>query len=298
MALGAATTDADNERLRRAPWRTALARLGLGALTLAGCAYPAGDPQALSSVDFPDPAAVVDQVAPASAQLYGTGTAANGANIITEQWKIGTTSVSSLGDALPSPGYPVVPGLDWAPTVRYIDGQYVMWFSAAVTTNLTHCLMEAVSSTASGPFHTVGTPYCDQDFLTLGLPLSDGANVGLLDPSLFFDPLLHNWVMLWSRQWAPGGGSEIADLIMNPDGSIPLLRIPTVAASYNEVVQALAAGGQSPSLGVAPTSRTPRWCSTPPPTRCPRSSSPPRWALTTNPVTSTPSAWRAGSARW
>ena len=238
-----------SQRGRPSPGLLALG-VAVVAVTLAGCAYPAGNPQALSKVDFPDPAGVTNASTPGYAQIYGTGTqgsGGNGYNIVTEQWQVGTDNVSGLGDALPSPGYPLVAGQEWAPTVRYVGGQYVMWMSAAVSTNPTHCLVEAVSPTAQGPFHSIGKPYCDQDFLTLLLPLSDGKNVGLLDPSLFYDPVLNNWVLYWSRQWAPGGGSEIVDMVMNPDGSMPLLRLPTTVVTYEDAVEAL--GSHAPTLG-------------------------------------------------
>lgn len=212
-----------------------------GAVTLlAGCIVPAGNPQLVGYVDFPDPAAVPNYAVPGLAQLYGTGTPQNGnRTITTEVWQAGTNNFGSVGEAIPvKPDW--LRSENWAPTVRYIGGQYVMWFSASVTFNNTHCLANATSPTAGGPF-IVGPSsrvWCD----------SNPSNVGLFDPSLFVDPSTGVTMLTWSRQWAPGGGSEIVGWTLAQDGLTPT-SAEFLLVTFNQVVVALQAGGYYPFLG-------------------------------------------------
>lgn len=116
--------------------------------------------------------------------------------------------------------------------------------------NLTHCLVEATSPAAAGPF-TVNPNniFCDQDFVSNGESMSNGLNVGLFDPSVFVDPTSGTVLLTWSRQWAPNGGSEIVGMDLNSDGSMPAVRAPTSLITFNAMIQALQQGKYYPYLG-------------------------------------------------
>lgn len=142
------------------------------------------NPVALPGFDpLPDPAAV-------NSQIYATGgTYMNvNRNVQTENWAPGTTNVGNLGDALPTrpPGSTV--GGIWAPSVAYIQGQYVMWVVTNQTSGLGAHLSSATSSSPAGPFTYSGTD------------VVWGANInyGILDPDLWQDPHTGVWWLMWA----------------------------------------------------------------------------------------------------
>jgi len=106
-------------------------------------------------------------------------------NLPTTTWSAGSTDALILTEALPTSHlsyvteygtYTLTPEIEWAPTAQYIDGQYVMWFSAQIQdSDLPNCLVVASSSTAAGPY-SINVPFCD--------PQNSGS--GMFDPSLFW----------------------------------------------------------------------------------------------------------------
>jgi hypothetical protein len=99
----------------------------------------------------------------------------------------------------------------WAPTVRYIDGHYLMMFSEGIS-GRANCIGAAISSTGF-----TFTPINSWTFC------SGTANVGFLDPYLFSDPSTGDTWLLYSRQWWDGAAgttpeSEIDSVQIDPAG--------------------------------------------------------------------------------
>jgi len=228
---------------------------------------------ASNNIDFPDPAAVPIDGAPGQVQLYGTAADGKG-TIATATWQSGTTTMSPtpafsnagqpLQDFLPA----VADGADWAPAVRYLNGRYVMWFSARVKGRECHCLVRATSSTAAGPFivpdNQKGRSYfCDDDSFVRGSDSPEPDKVGLFDPSIFVDPPSGRVRLLWSRQWGAGnifgdidltdptgaGKSEIVSMELNDDGSVPIIGWPTSVVTYTQMAQQLRLADSFPKMG-------------------------------------------------
>lgn len=218
---------------------------------------PVGHPQAIpdSYTEFADPAAVVNQSQAGSAGVYGTGPI-DRVNMPAGTWtpSPAANTFAAPHDALPNLGSYVHPtgGYEnWAPTVRYLNGQYVMWFSPKITSG-SHCLLEATSPTVDGAFTPFGSPYCDQNFDASHEHSPATNSTRLIDPSLFVDPVSHNVYLSWSRQWQSNGGSEIVSLQVAADGSIPStagLPIPQSDYTYNQAVQALQSQRTTPVVG-------------------------------------------------
>ena len=108
----------------------------MAAVLFGGCLVASGSPNNLGGHDFPDPAGV--QISSSTAEVYSTSSQyAQPYNLPEGVWAIGSGVVSNVTDALPSltgiandkAGY------EWAPTVSYIDGEYVMWIAAVQEIN-------------------------------------------------------------------------------------------------------------------------------------------------------------------
>ncbi|MDQ6837757.1 MAG: hypothetical protein M3137_05310, partial [Actinomycetota bacterium] len=150
--------------------------------------------------DAPDPAAV--QTSSTQSQIYATGTRNNTSDVFTEAWTTGTQGVAGATGALPPnpqwmQGQPGLPAylkqqLEFAPSVAYIGGRYVMWFSGINQDGMPNCLESATSPTPAGPF-TVVAAYCDPN---------RAGGYGDLDPSIFFDPNSYQWVLHYSKELA------------------------------------------------------------------------------------------------
>jgi hypothetical protein len=164
-----------------------------------GDLQPPSSLAALSSFDSPDPALV--SMGGAIARVYTTD--ALGMHIPEYSLNINTGVHGNVTDALtrlPNWGN----GYTWAPTVRYVNGEYLMLFSASVS-GRANCIGAATSSNGTSFTPVDSVEWCN----------SNGA-VGWFDPYLFDNGSL--WV-LWSEQWAPGGGSRILTQKMNVSGS-------------------------------------------------------------------------------
>jgi hypothetical protein len=126
----------------------------------AGLVYP---------FDFPDP--FVLRLG-STYYAYATNSAGGNIQIITSTNK---TQWSALGNALPSLPAWATPGGSWAPDVLPIDGQYVLYYSAVVTSGGEECISAATSRSPAGPFidHSSAPLVCQP------------ALAGSIDPSSF-----------------------------------------------------------------------------------------------------------------
>lgn len=145
---------------------------GSPGLAQASSVYPAGVPVEDQFSYTPDPAAVATSATGSNAQLYFTGNLNNqtgGTNyIVTQMWTPG-----SVPSATPTIAIGPTSALqDWAPTVQFIQGQYVMWFSGLQSNNNPACVYSATAVTANGPFTAVNY-WCV-------------SGLGMLDPSIAF----------------------------------------------------------------------------------------------------------------
>lgn len=194
-------------RIRRS---LAVAGLMTIAAVASGCLITSGTgPLNVTTYDAPDPAGVV--LTSSTSQIYTTDS--GGRNIPTfTMTSTGTSyTTGTVTDALPTlPSWVVPYGAEkhtdtWAPTVRFIGGQYVMLFTGSMATNL--CIGEATSPTAAGSFTPVNN----------GGWCYPGYNA--LDPSLFVAADGSVW-MYWSKQSGGGGAgrSEIDVQQMSSDG--------------------------------------------------------------------------------
>ena len=190
-----------------------------GVLLLSGCmALPTAQQISESyGGDGPDPALAPDVANTHYAFIYSTNSTQPGGCIFYQGgWNIpslvtvpGTAGSAYLHDALPTlpiqapqPGTSGVPGPGcsriWAPTVRYINGQYLMMFAEPMASDPARgdCIGAAKSSDGI-TFTPINTwTFCSGDRFT-----------GFLDPYLFSDPHTGATWLLYSRQW------------WNPDGS-------------------------------------------------------------------------------
>lgn len=116
----------------------------------------------------------------------------------------GVTNVpaSSLYDALPGGAFTsaLLPwnGATWAPTVRYVGGQYLMMYSEGVV-NHGNCIGAATSPNGVTFTAVPGWWWCSPY----------GPQYGMLDPDLFIDPNNGNVWLIYSNQYPPVGFSEI-----------------------------------------------------------------------------------------
>ncbi len=101
---------------------------------------------------------------------------------------------SAPSDAMPSMPSWAETGLNWSPDVHYLDGRYVMWFSA-VTRGIAHgptgdglmkCIGWATSDSPAGPF--VPDPGSRP-------PLCQVSHFGSIDPHLFVAPDGSLWLV-------------------------------------------------------------------------------------------------------
>lgn len=163
-----------------------------------GCFYPTGTPLKLhDNYEMRDPSAV--SLGGNIAQMYTTNSGFFW--VPTYQVDPGTYGAylsPPPHDALPNPPSWVQPNdadkvkFVWAPTVRKVNGVYLMMFTASRKVGRA-CIGAAVSTTPGGPFTALGTQWCD--------------GPGLLDPQLFVNSDGKIWVY-YSKQ-TPPTSSEI-----------------------------------------------------------------------------------------
>lgn len=207
--------------------KPALAVLLLLAISLAttGCLVPPGHPVKIPSglADGPDPAANpvwwgLDEVYTTQSGFF---------NIPSYWFNIFNNQTGNLHDALPHPPS-WVSGQIWAPTVRFVDGRYLMLFSAQPTDRWEHCLGAATSSD--------GQVFQPVEWYKTCYP---GSGIGYFDPYLFYAPNGDLW-MLYSQEAPIGGpfGSQIRTQLLNPDGLSGVPRVNYELTGFADVAGA------------------------------------------------------------
>jgi len=177
------------------------------------CVTPDGPPESLPGYEgetqvtnLPDPAGVL--VDPGAVEIFTTtpGTDPHTYNVPTATWTAGSTeNLAFTQDALSTDDL-IANNLDtvaWAPTVEYVDGQYVMWFSGN-TGGGANCLVVADSSTAAGTYYVHGGPV----YNNAGTCDPSHAGFGMIDPSLFWAEDGSLW-LTWSESKADESESYI-----------------------------------------------------------------------------------------
>ncbi len=209
------------ERASRSSLVASSILVGLGML-LSGCLLP---PVASQSVlaysgDAPDPA-INGLQGSQYAVVYATDSYTNpgSGNLTSSGWQhipsyltVPGTAISAYEeDALPTPPSASDGIYAWAPTVRFISGQYLMMFSESIP-GRANCIGAAKSSTGG-----VFTPINSWTFC------SGTSTVGYLDPDLFVDPATGDTWLTYSRQWWTGPvGNQAAD---TPESEIDSIQI-------------------------------------------------------------------------
>ncbi len=172
----------------------ALALLALLAVSASACFYPSGSPIKMhDNYEMRDPSAV--PLGGGLAQLYTTNSGFFWVpTYVVDPNAWGAYASPKPHDALPKPPSWVKPNVGdgrkfvWAPTVRKVNGVYLMMFTASRRQGRA-CIGAAVSNTAAGPFTAIDDdPWCE--------------TAGLLDPQLFVNADGRIWVY-YSRQIAP-----------------------------------------------------------------------------------------------
>lgn len=107
---------------------------------------PTVDP---NNPDLPDPAAVVTSANGFNGEVSATGTANNGGGIAQSPWVPGTQNFGPITNALLDQGF-LQNGV-FAPSVREINGIWVMWFTFAASGD-TNRIGVATGPTSQGPF--------------------------------------------------------------------------------------------------------------------------------------------------
>lgn len=171
----------------------ALSLLAVLAISASGCFYPSGSPIKMhNNYEMRDPSAVA--LGGGLAQLYTTNSGFFWVpTYVVDPLSWGAYLSPTPHDALPHPPSWVAANdgdgkkFVWAPTVRKVNGVYLMMFTASRKVGRA-CIGAAVSTTAAGPFTALGTQWCD--------------STGLLDPQLFVNADGRIWVY-YSRQTPP-----------------------------------------------------------------------------------------------
>ncbi len=216
-------------------------RLGtaaLMALVLSGCLVADQDPKLTLLHNQADPAAITLSGGRLG-MLSTNGTNANGNFQHVPSWcyVLSTQQASCLSngathETLPTPpSWWGGPGFIWAPTVRLVNGRWLMMFSASPKPSggvqPANCIGAATSSTWNGTYTPVNSlKWCDP---------ADPNHVGWLDPSLF----LHGgkvW-LYYSKQWTIGSatGSEIVAQQLSADG-LSKVGAPALILTWGEVM--------------------------------------------------------------
>jgi hypothetical protein len=152
------------------------------------------------TVDWADPAAV--PIGDGHAEVF-TGRNFFG-NVPAWQTDLRSGGQVGLHDALPTLPSWTNGNLVWAPSVRKLDGRYVMYYSASRAGGA-NCIGMATAAAADVAFTPVEVHWCG------------GVDAGFLDPYVFIDPAGTPFLLL-SVQVGPGGGSFIASQQLSGDG--------------------------------------------------------------------------------
>lgn len=155
------------------------------------------------------------------------------------------------------------PGTQWAPSVSYINGWYVIWYASGVYAHAGECLNSAYSSSPAGPFYQATVELC-------GYPISTGYAI---DPNIFRSTDNSLW-LLWSYEVGPGsGGSEILATPLDSTGlyfsgaqSLTIATFDNVNAIPPCVQPNCLINGQGYTLGSYPVIENPQAAIDPSPT--------------------------------
>ncbi len=201
------------------------------------CAAPPGSPGIVPlepGYNLPDPAMV--STSSTTADVYSTESWENGLtfyNVPSYSVDLTNDSYGTIHDALPTPPtWYGSPGYLFAPTVRYIDGQYVMLFAASPGSNAL-CIGEATSSDGSVFVANNSFEVCTPGY----------ANY---DPYLFTDPNNGTVWMFYSLENGGGSGTIEAQQL-SPDATT-LVGSPSTLLSYSQVSSLNPNEGSSPYL--------------------------------------------------
>ena len=209
--------------------RAAAIAVVVAAATLAtACLAPPSSPVQLTNFNgefdpgAPDPAGILTSTN--QAQIYYTSF---GTFTDTVSWNLSNNNVGPEGTALTAmPTWWDAKRGPWAPTVRQLNnGKYLMVFSASQTSLIGdgNCLGVAESTQpASGFVPNSSIEWCDSN-----------RNTFWVDPQLFIASDGTLW-LYYSREWAPGGGSEIDAQQLSANG-LSFKGSPTVMVSYADV---------------------------------------------------------------
>ena len=217
---------------------------GLKSLTLGGtfvggsmtstpvscCLAPPGTPNITAvepGYNLADPA--ITELSPTEAEAYATDCSVwvacevdgQSDNVPSYSVSLSNDAYGSLHDALPTPpswwgGARFI----WAPTVRYIDGQYLMSFSASPSAGGGNCLGMATSSD--------GLTFAPVN--SFELCVSSG---GLFDPQFFVNPNDGTVWLYYSDEDGAGSG-DIEAQELSADG-MSFVGSPTTLLSYSQV---------------------------------------------------------------
>lgn len=186
--------------------RRGLVVLGVVPLILSACLVPTGTATRMPvAFEGADPAAIA--VWFGVAEVFTTNSWVNWGvwhHVPSYTYGVSNNSVSNLHGALPTlPTWavanPAGPGNKpyvWAPTVRYVNGRYLMLVGMS-RANGSLCIGAATSTSPTGTF----TPFNDVQWC------DSNGGIGWLDPQIFVDPTGGALRVYWSQQWA--GGSRI-----------------------------------------------------------------------------------------
>jgi arabinan endo-1,5-alpha-L-arabinosidase len=172
------------------------ASLALSASTLASLTPAARASQPVAQC--PDPTILIDHSAAAAATLMCTGQGFPTRSAAT---------IDGLSDARPHPafapgGWPHwASGRYWAPDLKRVGDQYLLYYSARLRSARRHCIGVALSDRPDGGFRDLGTPLIDE------------GHHGAIDPApLAFDDQLF---LFYKRE---GNPSIIVGKLLSSDG--------------------------------------------------------------------------------
>ncbi|MCU1460838.1 MAG: glycoside hydrolase, family 43 [Acidimicrobiales bacterium] len=151
--------------------------------------------------DFPDPF-----VLQAGGRYYAYSTN-RGANV-PEITSTDLVHWSTVGDALPQLPSWALPGQTWGPSVVFLAGRYVLYYTVHDAGTGLQCISRAESASPEGPFtdDSAGPLICQLD------------RGGSIDPSPFVDAGGTPWLIFKSEGTPLGEPTRIWSQRMNPDG--------------------------------------------------------------------------------
>lgn len=186
--------------------------------------------------NFPDPAMV--STSSTTADVYSTESWEGGLsfyNVPSYSVDLTNDSYGTIHDALPTPpSWYGSPDYLFAPSVRYIDGQYVMLFAASPGTN-SLCIGEATSSDGSVFVANNSFEVCSSGYSNY-------------DPYLFTDPNNGTVWMFYSLENSGPSGTGIIEAQQLSADATTLVGSPSTLLTYSQVSSLNPQEGSSPYL--------------------------------------------------